>query len=106
MTNFPIELKRKIANLYFEHRKKLEGLDPTVMESFATEILKMIAREKNKSKPSHDLQVLEESMKHLKHDSITLKKYKPKSDDYEFALNDCQNLIKATRKWLKLEELI
>jgi len=44
-------------------------------------------------------------MKHLKKDSEELKKWKPGTDDYEFAANDCKNLVNSTKKWLKMENL-
>ena len=44
-------------------------------------------------------------MQHLKRDAVTLRTVKPGSDDYDFAINDCKNLINSTRKWLKLEGL-
>ncbi len=106
MASLSIELKRKIADLYEGKRKRLEELDPRALESFASELLEIIEREREKSQPSHDLKVLEESMKHLKHDSATLKNSKPETDDYDFALNDCKNLLNSTRKWLKMEGLI
>jgi len=99
-------LKRKIANLYTENEKKLNQLDPEALTSFASELLKLIREEKEKAGSLHDLDVLEGSMKHLKKDSEELKKSKPGTDDYEFAANDCKNLVNSTKKWLKMENLI
>ena len=45
-------------------------------------------------------------MKHLKNDSTLLKNSKPDTDDYDFARNDCNNLLAATKKWLELEGII
>jgi len=55
---------------------------------------------------SHDLEVLEQSMKHLKEDSEKLKNLQPSTDDYDFTRNDCKNLLNSTKRWLKAEELI
>jgi len=106
MPNAFMDLKRKIADLYKENEKKLNELDPDVLDSFVSRLLELIRSEKEKSRFSHDLDVLEESMRHLKNDLAKLKASKPGTDDYDFAANDCKNLIKSTEKWLKMEGLI
>jgi len=104
--SFSTELKRKIAALYLENRKTLEELEPAAMESFASELLEMLAKEKEKAEFFHDLEVLEGNMKHLKDDAAVLKSSKPGTDDYQFARNDCKNLVNSMKKWLELERLI
>ena len=104
MDDIPHELKKKIADAYIKKKKELEDLNPDTLEAFASELLEMI--DKEKLPPSHDLQVLKESMTHLKKDATLLNNSKPESDDYDFARNDCNNLITATRKWLELEGII
>jgi hypothetical protein len=47
MATFPIEFKRKVADLYLEKKTKLEKLDPDTMESFTSEILTIIQEEKD-----------------------------------------------------------
>ena len=42
----------------------------------------------------------------LKKYTSKIKGYKPDTDEYDFTLNDCKNLIKSTKKWLELEKLI
>lgn len=106
MATLPIEFKKKIAELYLKNRQRLDELDPDAMESFASEVLEIIGREKEISQSSHDLEVLEQSMKHLKQDSSLLKNYKPNTDDYDFTRNDCKNLLNSTKRWLKMEGLI
>ncbi len=106
MATLPIEFKRKVADLYLENRKKLEELDPYTMESFASEILRMIQEEKDRILAKHDLEVLESSMKILKNQATKLKGFEPETDAYDFTLNDCKNLIESTKKWLKLEGLL
>jgi len=69
-------------------------------------VLETIGREKERGQSSHDLEVLEQNMKHLKQDSALLKNYEPKTDDYDFTRNDCKNLLNSTKRWLKLEGLI
>ena len=101
-----MDFKRKVADIYLEQRTKLEKLDPTTMESFATEILEIINKEKKKSDALHDLEILEDNMGLLKNYSVALKQYAPETDEYDFTLNDCKNLIKSTKKWLTLEGLI
>jgi len=66
----------------------------------------MIEREKERARPTHDLEVLEQSMKHLKQDSALLRNYEPNTDEYDFTLNDCKNLLNSTKRWLKMEGLI
>ncbi len=102
MDVFLNELKKKIAGLYLENRKKLEELDPNSLASFATQLIEMIEREEEKSQHSHDLEVLKESMNHLKRDSTLLKNSKPATDEYDFARNDCKTVINATKKWLNM----
>jgi len=46
--SFSTELKRKIAASYLENRKALEELEPAALESFASELLEMVARRKKK----------------------------------------------------------
>ena len=66
MAALSIDFKRKVADLYLKNRTKLEKLDPTAMESFATEILEIISKEKKKSDALHDLEILEDNMGLLK----------------------------------------
>jgi len=106
MATLPIEFKKKIAELYLKNRQRLDEFDPDALESFASEVLEIIDGEKEKAQSSHDLEVLEQSMKHLKQDSTLLKNYKPKTDDYDFTRNDCKNLLNSTKRWLKTEGLI
>ena len=84
----------------------MNQLDPKALTMFASELLKLIRQEKEKSGSSHDLEVLEGSIRHLKNDSEKLKKSKPESGDYDFAANDCRKVINSTKKWLKMENLI
>lgn len=88
MSTLPIEFKRKVADLYSDKRKKLEELDPDTLESFASEILRMIQEEKDSLLAKHDLEVLESSMKILKNQAIKLKGFEPETDAYDFTLND------------------
>jgi len=106
MATLPMELKQKIADLYLKNRQRLYKSDPSALESFASQILKMIEREKERAQPTHDLVVLEQSMKHLKQDSALLRNYEPKTDDYDFTLNDCKNLLNSTKRWLEMEGII
>ncbi len=106
MATLPIEFKRKVADLYLEKRTKLEELDPDTVESFASELLKMIQEEKDSILAKHDLEVLESSMRILKNQAINLKGFEPETDAYDFTLNDCKNLVESTKKWLKLEGLL
>jgi hypothetical protein len=101
------EFKKKVADLYLKRREKLEEIDPDTLESFASEVLAMIEEEtKRVSQPSHDMEVLRQSMTHLKQDSALLKDYQPNTDDYDFTRNDCKNLLNSTKRWLKMEGLI
>lgn len=106
MASLPAEFKKRIADLYLKRQQRLDELDPNALESFAYELLQMIAEEKEKAGSSHDLEVLEQSMKHLKQDSALLKNYTPSTDEYDFTRNDCKNLLSSTKKWLKTEGLI
>ena len=106
MSTLSVDLKRKIANLYVQNRQELDKSNLAAMESFASELVKLIDDEKEKSYASHDLEVLGQSMKHLKDDLERLKSYKPGTDDYDFTFNDCKNLITSTKRWLKMEGLI
>lgn len=102
MSTLPIKFKRKVADLYLEKRKKLEELDTDTMESFASELLKMIQEEKEGILAKHDLEVLESSMKILKNQAMKLKGFEPETDAYDFTLNDCKNLVESTKRWLKM----
>jgi len=106
MDNLSEEFKKKIANLYSKKRQKLDEIDPQALELFASEVLDAIKQEKERTRSSHDLEVLEQSMKHLKQDSATLRKLKPNTDDYDFTHNDCKSLINSTKRWLRIEKLI
>ena len=106
MTNLSEEFKQKVAELYLKNKMKLEKLDPTAMESFATKTLDLIKKEKTKSSSLHDLQILEYNMGLLKNYSGALDMYSPDTDEYDFTQNDCKNLINSTKKWLTLEKLI
>jgi hypothetical protein len=101
-----MEFKKKIADLYSKNRQTLEELDPDALEAFASDVLKMIENEKKRAEITHDTEVLEQSMKHLKNDSALLKNYEPNTDDYDFTRNDCKNLITSTRIWLQIDGLI
>ena len=100
------EFKRKIADLYNKRKLSLDQLDPRALGSFASEALDIIQEERTRALSSHDLEVLEQSMKHLKEDSAKLKNLQPNTDDYDFTRNDCKNLLNSTKRWLKAEELI
>lgn len=100
------ELKQRIATLYLENKGKLEALSPAGLESFASEVLTIIQGERDEAGPSHDLEVLEGSMKHLKRDAATFKNNEPGTDDYDFAKSDCRSLLDSTKMWLRLEGLI
>jgi hypothetical protein len=100
------ELKEKIAILYLEKKDELESLDPARLASFASEALTMIQAERDRTGSTHDLEVLEGSMKHLKRDASTFKNNEPGSDDYDFAKSDCRSLLDSTKMWLRLEGLI
>lgn len=69
-------------------------------------MLEIIGQVKGQFKLPHDLEVLKESMEHLKNDSATLKGLKLGSDDYDFAHNDCKSLINSVKRWLTIEGLL
>ncbi len=104
--HLPLRMKREIADLYLKNREKLEAVDAAALESFASKALEIINRTESQAKLSHDVDVLKESMAHLKNDSLKLKKAEPNSDDYDFAHNDCKNLINSVKRWLKTEGLL
>jgi len=106
MGTLSMVFKRKVAEIYLEKRAQLEKLDPNAMESFATEILETINKEKTKSDALHDLEILDYNMKLLKNYSAALKQYEPETDEYDFTQNDCKNVINSTKRWLKLEGLL
>ena len=106
MATLPIEFKRKISDLYLENKTKMEKLDPDTMESFASKLLRMIQEEKDSILAKHDLEVLESSMKILKNQGMKLKGFEPDTDAYDFNLNDCNNLVASTKRWLKMEGLL
>jgi hypothetical protein len=106
MDNLSEEFKKKIANIYSKRKQKLDEIDAKALESFASEVLSAIQQEKEKNLSSHDLEVLEQSMKHLKQDSAALGKLQPNTDDYDFTRNDCKSLINSTKRWLKIQNLI
>jgi hypothetical protein len=98
-------LSDRLPTSISKNRENLENLDPTAMENFATEVLKMVYEEK-KTNALHDLEILEYNMGLLRNYSVALKGYKPETDEYDFTRNDCKNLIDSTKKWLKLEGLL
>jgi len=100
------EFKRKVAAAFMKNRKILEELNPAALESFASELLEMIRKEKEENGSSHDLEVLDGSMRHLKRDAASFAASQPGTDDYDFARNDCNSLVESTKKWLELEGLI
>ena len=102
----PTRLKREIADLYLKNSKKLDAVDAGALQSFALKVLEIISRMNSSFQLSHDLEVLKESMTHLKNDSLKLQKAKPNSDDYDFARNDCKSLLNSVKRWLKLEGLL
>ena len=106
MTTISAEFNKKVATLYIKNREKLETLDTNTIESFATEILEIINKEKKKSDSLHDLELLKYNMGLLKTYSYKLKQYPPETDEYDFTQNDCKNLVDSTKKWLTLERLI
>jgi hypothetical protein len=105
MTTLSDEFKRKVADLYLKNRVKLEEYNREFMESFASQLLKMVAEEKENSNELHDLELLEYNMKILQSDASKLKEYEPDTDEYDFTRNDCKNLVDSTKKWLKMERL-
>lgn len=106
MTNLSNEFKKKIADLYSKHKQSLDQLDPNALEQFASEALEAIQKEKENTSSSHDIEVLEQAMKHLKQDSAKLENLQPDTDDYDFTRNDCKNLLNSTKRWLRTEELL
>jgi hypothetical protein len=106
MGTLSMDFKKKVADRFIQDRTKLEKLDPKAMESFASQILELINKEKKKTDALHDLEILEYNMKQLKNYSTALKGYEPDTDEYDFTQNDCKNVINSTKKWLKLEGLI
>ena len=106
MGTLSMDFKKKVADLYIQDRTKLEKLDPKAMESFASQVLELISKEKKNTQALHDLEILEYSMGQLKNYSAALKGYEPDTDEYDFTQNDCKNMINSTTKWLKLERLI
>jgi len=106
MTSLPEEFKRKVADLYLKRKQSLDELNPTALEPFASEVLEAIQKEKENTPTSHDIEVLELAMHHLRQDSAKLKNLQPDTDDYDFTRNDCKNLLNSTKRWLKTEELI
>lgn len=106
MAALSMEFKKKIADLYSKNRQILEELNPDALETFASNVLEMIGDEKKRAEISHDTEVLEQSMRHLKNDSALLRNYEPNTDDYDFTRNDCKNLITSTRIWLQTDGLI
>ncbi len=105
-SDLPLRLKREVADLYVKNRNKLEGVDAVALESFASKVLEMVNRVEKQDSLSHDLDVLKESMAHLKNDSLKLRQAEPDSDDFDFAHNDCKNLINSVKNWLKTEGLL
>ncbi len=105
MTDLSIEFTKKIAALYLESKKRLDDLDPTALTLFASRALDLIKAEKLKTKTSHDLDVLEAAMRHLEEDAGRLKSSSFGTDEYDFAHNDCRQLMKSTIKWLNEEGL-
>ena len=93
MSNLSREFKQQIADLYLTQRKRLEEQDADTIHSFASKVLEFIEEAKTGSQNPHDLQVLGENMEHLRDDSQVIRDAKPETDEYDFALNDCKNLI-------------
>jgi hypothetical protein len=54
-------LSDRLPTSISKNRENLENLDPTAMENFATEVLKMVYEEK-KTNALHDLEILEYNM--------------------------------------------
>lgn len=106
MTSLSHEFKRKVATHYTKRKQTLDQLDPNALEQFASEVLEAINKEKTKASSLHDIEVLEQSMKHLKQDSAKLKNLKPNTDDYDFTRSDCKSLLNATKRWLRIEGFI
>ncbi|MDG6223111.1 MAG: hypothetical protein IAX21_01985 [Candidatus Bathyarchaeota archaeon] len=106
MTTLSEEFMKKVAELYQNNRTKLENLDESALEKFASKILELIKKEKKQSSALHDLQILEYNMGKLKNYAEALATYKPDTDEYDFTKNDCKNIVDATKKWLTLENKI
>lgn len=107
MATLSTEFKQRVADLYLKRRQKLEELDANTLESFASELLAMIQEEtKRVPEQSHDMNVLQQSMTHLKQDAVLLKGYEPNTDDFDFTRSDCRNLLNSTKTWLRMEGLI
>ena len=106
MSTLDKNFKHKIAELYNENKMALEEQDAEIMESFARQVLGLIAKEKKKTGSIHDLEILEYNMGLLKNFSRALQNYELDTDEYDFTKNDCKNLIASTKKWLTLEGLI
>lgn len=106
MGTLSMDFKRKVADLYIKNRETLEKLDPNTMESFSTELLELINKEKKETEALHDLKLLEYNMGQLKNYSAALKNYKPDTDEYDFTRNDSKTIVDSTKKWLTLEGLI
>ena len=54
------------------------------MESFATEILEIVNKERKKSDALHDLEILDYNIKLLNNYSAPLKQYEPETDEFDF----------------------
>jgi hypothetical protein len=67
------------------------------MESFASQILEMVKKEKKKTYALHDLEILEYNIGLLKNYSTTLKGYAPETDEYDCTSNDCKNLLESKK---------
>jgi hypothetical protein len=100
------EFKLKVAAEYKKNRKMLEELNLAALESFASVLLEIIRKEKEENGSSHDLEVLESSIRHLKRDAAQSGVSQAGTDEYDFARNDCSSLVESTKKWLELEGLI
>jgi hypothetical protein len=103
---FSLQTEAGNSCLYLKHRKKLEEVDATMLESFASKVLEIIGREERRLKSSHDLEVMKKSIKHLKNDASTLKGLEPGSDDYDFSRNDCKTFINSVKRRLTIEGLL
>ena len=104
--NLSIEFKKNVANLYLENRNELDELNPKSLEIFTLKLLNLIGNEKEKIGSIHDLEVLEENMNHLRRDTKHLTSSKHGTDDYDFARNDCMNILNSMNDWLMKEKLI
>ncbi|MCW4034141.1 MAG: hypothetical protein NWF03_02115 [Candidatus Bathyarchaeota archaeon] len=106
MSTLDTKFKRTIADLFNENKMALEEQDAEITESFARQVLALIAKEKKKTGSLHDLELLEYNMGLLKNFSRALQNYELDTDEYDFTKNDCKNLIASTKKWLTLEGLV